>query len=184
MITLFGCAHFFKFVSFLLYPMEIKRLRCAMLGAFTVNLFTLWNCFSINLRSRLYHLDSLSRAFCASTCNRRWRSQMRLTLKEQPVCGMFCPGWQKWHGMLCPGWQKQHGMLCPGWQKQHGMFCPGWQIFVGCLVRGGKKWHGMFCPGMFCPADYLPSILTTVHSFYNTMFGVHRNWPCFKWILL
>ena len=31
---------------------------------------------------------------------------MRLTLKEQAECGMFCPGWQKWHGMLCPGWQK------------------------------------------------------------------------------
>ena len=36
MITLFGCAHFFNFVSFLLYPMVAKRLRCAMLRAFTV----------------------------------------------------------------------------------------------------------------------------------------------------
>ena len=26
MITLFGCAHFFNFVSFLLYPTEVKRL--------------------------------------------------------------------------------------------------------------------------------------------------------------
>ena len=39
MITLFGCAHFFNFVSFLLYPMLVKRLKCAMLGAFTVTLF-------------------------------------------------------------------------------------------------------------------------------------------------
>ena len=37
MITLFGYVHFFNFVSFLLYPTEVKRLRCAMLGAFTVN---------------------------------------------------------------------------------------------------------------------------------------------------
>ena len=37
MITLFGCAHFFNFVSFLLYPTEVKRLKCAMLGAFTVH---------------------------------------------------------------------------------------------------------------------------------------------------
>ena len=36
MITLFGCAHFFNFVSFLLYPTEVKRLKCAMLGAYTV----------------------------------------------------------------------------------------------------------------------------------------------------
>ena len=36
MITLFGYAHFLKFVSFLLYPTEVKRLKCAMLGAFTV----------------------------------------------------------------------------------------------------------------------------------------------------
>ena len=28
---------------------------------------------------------------------------MRLTLKEPSECGMFCPGWQKWHKMLCPG---------------------------------------------------------------------------------
>ena len=27
----------FNFVSFLLYPTEVKRLKCAMLGAFTVN---------------------------------------------------------------------------------------------------------------------------------------------------
>ena len=32
---------------------------------------------------------------------------MRLTLKEQSECGMFCPGWQKWLGMFCPG------MFCP-----------------------------------------------------------------------
>ena len=31
MITLFVCAHFFDFVSFLLYPTEVKRLKCAML---------------------------------------------------------------------------------------------------------------------------------------------------------
>ena len=37
MITLFACAHFFNFVSLLLYPAEVKRLKCAMLGAFTVN---------------------------------------------------------------------------------------------------------------------------------------------------
>ena len=104
-------------------------------------LFTLWHCLSINLRSSLYHLDSLTRAFTASTCNSRWWSQRRFTLKEQSEYGIFCPGWKKWHRMLCPGWQ-----------KQHGMFCPGWQIFVGCFVRGVKKWHGMFCPGMFCSA--------------------------------
>ena len=84
-------------------------------------------------------MDSLTRAFSASTCNSRWRSQMWLTLKEQSECVMFCPGWQKWHGMLCPGWQKQHGMLCLGWQKQHGMFCPRWQIFLGCLSGVSKK---------------------------------------------
>ena len=37
MITLFGSAKYFKFVSFLLYVMEVKRLKCAMLGAYTVN---------------------------------------------------------------------------------------------------------------------------------------------------
>ena len=99
------------------------------------------------LTCSLYHLDSHTKAFTASTCHSRWRSQMRLTLKKQSEYGMFCPGWQKWHGMLCPGWQKWHGILCPGWQKQRG-----WQIFVGCFVGVVKKWHGMFCPGMFCPA--------------------------------
>ena len=39
MITLFGCVDFFKFVSLLLYPTEVKRLKCAMLGAFTVSGF-------------------------------------------------------------------------------------------------------------------------------------------------
>ena len=37
MITLSGCAHFFNFDSFLLYPTEVERLKCAMLGAFTVS---------------------------------------------------------------------------------------------------------------------------------------------------
>ena len=37
MITLFCCAHLFNFVSFLLHPTEVKRLKCAMLGAFTVH---------------------------------------------------------------------------------------------------------------------------------------------------
>ena len=36
MFTLFGCAQLFNFVSFLLYPTEIKRLKCAMIGAFNV----------------------------------------------------------------------------------------------------------------------------------------------------
>ena len=36
MITLFGGAKYFKFVSFLLYVMEVKRLKCALLGAYTV----------------------------------------------------------------------------------------------------------------------------------------------------
>ena len=45
MITLFGCAHFFNFGSFLLYPTDVKRLKCAMLGAFTV---------SVNQRPHLY----------------------------------------------------------------------------------------------------------------------------------
>ena len=41
MITLFGCVHFFNFVSFLLYPTEVKRLKCTMLGAFTVHYIVL-----------------------------------------------------------------------------------------------------------------------------------------------
>ena len=32
MITLFGCAHFFNFVSFLLYPKEVKSLVCNARG--------------------------------------------------------------------------------------------------------------------------------------------------------
>ena len=36
MINLFDCAKYFKSVSFLLYPTEVERLKCAMLGAFTV----------------------------------------------------------------------------------------------------------------------------------------------------
>ena len=36
MITIFGCAHFFNFVSFLLYTTEVKWLKRTMLGAFTV----------------------------------------------------------------------------------------------------------------------------------------------------
>ena len=36
MNTLFGCAQFLNFVSFLLYPTEVKRLKCAILGAFIV----------------------------------------------------------------------------------------------------------------------------------------------------
>ena len=36
MIALFSCEFIFNFVSFLLYPTEVKMLKCAMLGAFTV----------------------------------------------------------------------------------------------------------------------------------------------------
>ena len=39
MITLFGCAHSFNSVSFLLYPTEVIRLKCAMLGTIAVNVF-------------------------------------------------------------------------------------------------------------------------------------------------
>ena len=39
MITLFGYAHFFTFLSFLLYQTEVESLKCAMLGAFTVYYF-------------------------------------------------------------------------------------------------------------------------------------------------
>ena len=46
MITLFRCEQFFNFVSFLLYPMEVKRLKCAMLGVFTVHV----NCIIPNGR--------------------------------------------------------------------------------------------------------------------------------------
>ena len=37
MITLIRCEQFFNFVSFLLFPMEVKRFKCAMLEAFTVH---------------------------------------------------------------------------------------------------------------------------------------------------
>ena len=56
MITLFGWAHFFNFVSFLLYPTDVKRLKCAMLGAFTV--IELLLAFIVKSRSRvkvIYH---------------------------------------------------------------------------------------------------------------------------------
>ena len=39
MLTLFSSELFFKFVSFLLYLTEVKMLKCAMLGAFTVPVF-------------------------------------------------------------------------------------------------------------------------------------------------
>ena len=42
MITLFGGAHFFNFVSLLLYPTEVKRLKCAMLGLHRICYFALW----------------------------------------------------------------------------------------------------------------------------------------------
>ena len=38
MITLFGSSKYFKVVSFFIYAMEIKRLKCAMLGAFTIQI--------------------------------------------------------------------------------------------------------------------------------------------------
>ena len=41
MITLFHYEQLFKFGSFLFYPMEVIRLKCAMLGAFIVNHFGL-----------------------------------------------------------------------------------------------------------------------------------------------
>ena len=43
MITLFRCEQFFNFVSFLLHPKEVKRLKCAMLGAFTVPIYVYLN---------------------------------------------------------------------------------------------------------------------------------------------
>ena len=50
MITLFDCAKCLKFVSFLLYATEVKRLKCAMLGAFTVIPFqkSPWNALCRN----------------------------------------------------------------------------------------------------------------------------------------
>ena len=36
MITLFSCDFFYKFVSIILYPREVKMLKWAMLGAFTI----------------------------------------------------------------------------------------------------------------------------------------------------
>ena len=44
MITLFGSVHFFNFVSYLLYPTKVKRLKCAMLGAFTVRVVSISLC--------------------------------------------------------------------------------------------------------------------------------------------
>ena len=44
MITLFPCEQFFNFVSFLLYLMVVKRLKCAVLGVFTVHV----NCIKSN----------------------------------------------------------------------------------------------------------------------------------------
>ena len=47
---------------------------------------------------------------------------MRLTLKEQSECGMFCPG-------------RQNGMGC---------YVPGDKNSMGCYVRGDKKSMGCF----------------------------------------
>ena len=77
---------------------------------------------------------------------------MRLTLKEQSECGMFCPGCQKWHGMLCPGMTKT------AWDVLSGVTKTAWDVLsrvanlCGMFCTGVKKWHGMFCLGMFCPA--------------------------------
>ena len=58
MTTLFSCGNIFKFASFLLYLMEVKRLKCAMLGAFTVTVSKLMD-KSIGLQKVLgstYHI--------------------------------------------------------------------------------------------------------------------------------
>ena len=52
MITLFGCAQFFMFVSLLLYLTQVKMLKCAMLGAFIVCLI----CLKRPLKKTGYHL--------------------------------------------------------------------------------------------------------------------------------
>ena len=61
---------------------------------------------------------------------------MRLTLKEQSECGMFCPGWQKWDvmsGVTKAAWDVISGVTKTAWDVLSGvanlcgMFCPGWQ---------------------------------------------------------
>ena len=62
---------------------------------------------------------------------------MRLTLKEQSECGMFCPGWQKWNGIFVrvtkTAWDVMSGVTKTAWDVLSrvanlcGMFCPGWQ---------------------------------------------------------
>ena len=66
MITLFGCTHFFNFVSFLLYPMEVKMLRCAMLGAFTLNIKFILVLNGIGKKSQAWYFYMLEPCFSIS----------------------------------------------------------------------------------------------------------------------
>ena len=74
---------------------------------------------------------------------------MRLTLKEQSECGIFCPGWQ--NGMGCFVRGDKNSMRC---------YVRGDKNSMGCFVWGGKSlWdvlsgvakNGMECfvPGCF-----------------------------------
>ena len=76
---------------------------------------------------------------------------MRLTLKEQSECGMFCPGWQKM------AWDVMSGVTKTAWDVMSGVTIRAWAVLSGVanlcgFFWGGKKCHGMFCPVMFCQA--------------------------------
>ena len=82
---------------------------------------------------------------------------MRLTLKEQSECGMFCPGWQ--NGMGC---------YVQGDKNSMGCYVRGDKNSIGCFVRGGKSlWDvlsrvsnngmGCFVPGCFVRLPMLGS---------------------------
>ena len=58
---------------------------------------------------------------------------MRLTLKEQSECGMFCPGWQ--NGMGCYVRGDKNSMRC---------YVRGDKNSMGCFVLGGKSlWENL-----------------------------------------
>ena len=93
MITLFGSLQFFSFVSFLLYPMEVKRLRNAMLGAFTVHILFDY-CLTV---SSSYSESSCPKCPRAKHVRKRTLHYVCQTTQSQPLYGisnnytMACP---------------------------------------------------------------------------------------------
>ena len=85
---------------------------------------------------------------------------MRLTLKEQSECGMFCRGGKNGMGCYVRGDKNSMGCYVRGDKNNMGCFVWGGKSFWDVLSGVSKNGMGCFVPGCFVrlPSDGVLSL--------------------------